>query len=74
MDGRVDPDFRHTFSARIRADKDSLADEAVIDPTATVPIDVDKLTSSSLLPARWSVSGHIHDLDTGLVTTITDHR
>jgi carbonic anhydrase len=46
----------------------------VTDPTATVQIDVDKLTSSSLLPAQWSVSGHTYDLETGLVTTITDHR
>jgi carbonic anhydrase len=70
----ADPEFRHTLAARIHADKDSLADQAVTDPTAAVRIDVDKLTSSSLLPARWSVSGHIYDLDTGLVTTITDHR
>ena len=69
----ADPDFRHTFAARIHADEDSLADNAVTDPTATVQIDVDKLTSSSLLPAQWSVSGHTYDLETGLVTTITDH-
>jgi carbonic anhydrase len=69
----ADPDFRHTFAARIHADEESLAEQAVTDPTATVQIDVDKLTSSSLLPDHWSVSGHIYDLDTGLVTTITDH-
>jgi carbonic anhydrase len=66
----ADPDFRHTFAERIHADEDSLADEAVTDPSATVPIDVDKLTSSSLLPAQWSVSGHIYDVDTGLVSTV----
>jgi carbonic anhydrase len=69
----ADPDFRHTFAARVHADEESLADQAVTDPTATVQIDVDKLTSSSLLPDHWSVSGHVYDLDTGLVTTITDH-
>jgi carbonic anhydrase len=66
----ADPNFRHTFAERIHADEDSLADQAVTDPTATVQIDVDKLTSSSLLPAHWTVSGHTYDLDTGLVRTI----
>ena len=69
----ADPDFRHAFAARIHADEDSLADQAVTDPGATVQIDVDKLTSSTLLPAQWSVSGHVYDIETGLVTTITDH-
>jgi carbonic anhydrase len=66
----ADPDFRHTFAGRIHADEDSLVDQAVTDPNATVEIDVDKLTSSSLLPAHWSVSGHIYDVDTGIVSTI----
>jgi carbonic anhydrase len=68
----ADPDFRRTFAARIHADEASLIDQAVTDPTATVQIDVDKLTASPLLPDHWSVSGHIYDLDTGLVTTIAD--
>ena len=69
----ADPDFRQKFAARIDVDEESLADQAVTEPSATVQIDVDKLSSSPLLPAQWSVSGHIYDLDTGLVTTITDH-
>ena len=67
----ADPDFRHTFAARIHADEEILADQAVTDPTATVQIDVDKLSSSSLLPGHWSVSGHTYDLETGLVSTVT---
>jgi carbonic anhydrase len=66
----ADPDFRHTFAERIHADEDSLTDQAVTDPTATVQIDVDKLTSSALLPAQWTVSGHVYDVDTGLVSTV----
>jgi carbonic anhydrase len=66
----ADPDFRHTFAERIHADEDSLAAEAVTDPNATVQIDVDKLTSSALLPAQWTVSGHVYDVDTGLVSTV----
>ena len=66
----ADPDFRHTFAGRIHAEENSLADKAVTDPSATVPIDVDKLTASSLLPAQWSVSGHIYDVDSGLMSTV----
>ena len=66
----ADPDFRHAFAGRINAEEDSLADKAVSDPSATVSIDVEKLTASSLLPPHWSVSGHIYDLDSGLVSTV----
>ena len=38
----ADPDFRHTFAGRIHTDEDSLADQAVTDPSAT----------ASMLPAR----------------------
>jgi carbonic anhydrase len=31
---------------------------------------VDKLLASPKVPARISVSGHVYDLDTGLVTTV----
>ena len=66
----ADPEFRHNFAARIHADEDDLADEAVTDPSVTVRIDVDKLAASSLLPAHWSVSGHVYDVETGLVSTV----
>ncbi len=67
----ADPDFRRTFAARIHANEDGLADQAVTDPSATIQIDVDRLTSSSLVPAQWSVSGHVYDVDTGIVSTVS---
>lgn len=66
----ADDDFRQTFAARIHTDEQELADHAVVDPTSTVQIDVDRLISSPLLPTQVSVSGHVYDIDTGLVTTI----
>ncbi len=66
----ADPDFRRTFARRIHANEDSLADKAVADPSATVPIDVDKLISAPLAPTQWLVSGHIYDVDTGLVSAV----
>jgi len=67
----ADPDFRHIFAARIDADEQALAEQAVTDPSATVRIDVEKLSTSPLLPDGVSVSGHVYNVETGLVTTIT---
>ncbi len=66
----ADPDFRHTLAERTNVDEDSLAAQAVTDPNATVRVDVEKLDSSPLLPSHWSVSGHVYDVETGLVSTI----
>jgi carbonic anhydrase len=49
-----------------------LAAKAVIDPAATVRADVERLLSSPKVPPQISVSGHVYDLQTGLVTTIVD--
>jgi carbonic anhydrase len=49
-----------------------LAAKAVIDPAATVRADVERLLSSPKLPPQISVSGHVYDLQTGLVTTIVE--
>jgi hypothetical protein len=52
-------------------DQAMLTAEAVLDPAATVRADVDRLLSSPKVPPQISVSGHVYDLQTGLVTTIT---
>jgi carbonic anhydrase len=68
----ADPQFRSTFAARSGIDEGVLAAEAVIDPEATVRIDVARLVASPRVPDTVTVSGHVYDLDTGLVTTIID--
>ncbi len=66
----ADPDFRRGFVERIGGDDAALAAEAVVDPEKTVRTDVEIIRSSPLLPATITVSGHVYDVTTGLVTTI----
>ncbi len=65
-----DPAFRAGYAARIGVDEDYVLAKAVTDPAQTVAADVDKLQRSPLLPARAMVSGHVYDVDTGLITTV----
>lgn len=67
----ADAGFRSGFAARTGLDEADLAAEAVVDPAATVRADVERLLSSPTVPPQISVSGHVYDLQTGLVTTIT---
>ena len=66
----ADPDFRRTFATHVRADEAALAAEAVTDPVQTVQHDVELLRSSTLLSTKITVSGHVYDVDTGVITTI----
>jgi carbonic anhydrase len=68
----ADAEFRSALAARTGREESVLAEQAVIDPAATVRADVERLLASSKLPPQISVSGHIYDLETGLVTTIVD--
>ncbi|GAB7145661.1 beta-class carbonic anhydrase [Mycobacterium riyadhense] len=66
----ADPDFRRGFAERIGADDATLAERAVTDPEATVRADVELLRRSPLRPGRVIVSGHVYDVDTGLIRTV----
>jgi carbonic anhydrase len=66
----ADAGFRSAFAARTGLDEAVLAAEAVIDPAATIRADVERLLSSPKVLPQISVSGHVYDLQTGLVTTI----
>lgn len=68
----ADETFRRTFADRIGVDADELAGRAVTDPAQTVDVDVALLRSSPLLPSRVSVSGHVYDLDSGMVATVVE--
>jgi len=68
----ADAGFRSDFAARTGLDEAALAAEAVIDPEATVRADVQRLLSSPKVQPQISVSGHVYDLETGLVTTVVD--
>ncbi len=68
----ADTGFRSAFAARTGLDEAALAAEAVVDPAATVRADVERLLSSPKVLPQISVSGHVYDLQTGLVTTIAE--
>jgi carbonic anhydrase len=63
-------EFRAAFAQRTRFDDAELAREAVLDPAATVRADVERLLSAPEVSPRITVSGHVYDLETGLVSTI----
>ena len=66
----ADATFRRGFSDLIGGDDAALAAEAVTDPGQTVRFDVELLRSAAVLPDTITVSGHVYDVTTGLVTTV----
>jgi carbonic anhydrase len=63
-------EFRRRYADRIGVDQSGLVAKAVLDPEVTVVSDVELLRSVFADPARVAVSGHVYDVETGLVTTI----
>jgi carbonic anhydrase len=66
----ADGTFRRRYAERIGAPEAPLREHAVLDPTATVTRDVERLRSASAISERVSVSGHVYDVVTGLVETV----
>lgn len=66
----ADDTFRHGFAARTGYDEEALAAEPVIDPAETVRSDVERLLSAPQVSPRITVSGHVYDVRTGLVSTV----
>ena len=70
----ADPAFRHQAAEATGLDEAALEASAVADPQVTVKADVERLLTSPLLSPKVSVSGHVYDIATGLVTTTVDAR
>jgi carbonic anhydrase len=66
----ADDAFRGRYAERIGADESTLREHAILDPVATVTSDVERLRSAAAISPRFSVSGHVYDVVTGLVQTI----
>jgi carbonic anhydrase len=66
----ADDKFRRDFADLIGGDDAALARQAVTDPEQTVRTDVELLRSATVLPDTITVSGHVYDVTTGLVTTL----
>jgi carbonic anhydrase len=67
----VDDDFRRRYAERIGAEESTLREHAVVDPAATVTRDIERLSSAPAISPRVRVSGHVYDVVTGLVETVT---
>jgi len=65
----ADDGFRATYAGRIGADETELREHAVLDPRATVAVDVERLRQAAAIPSRVLVSGHVYDVTTGVLTT-----
>jgi len=70
----ADPAFRHQAAEATGLNEAALEASAVADPQLTVKADVERLLTSPLLSPKVSVSGHVYDIATGLVTTTVDAR
>ena len=70
----ADEELRHGFSQRAGYDEQMLAELPALDPPVTVRADVERLLSDPRISPRITVSGHVYDVHTGLVTTIVEPR
>ena len=69
----ADDDFRHSYAARIGVEESALREHAVLAPAATVTADVERLRSAPAISPRVNVSGHVYDVETGLVESVPEH-
>jgi carbonic anhydrase len=70
----ADDDLRHGFAERSGIADATLAELPVLDPAATVRADVEKVLTDPRISPRITVSGHVYDVETGLVTTVAEPR
>jgi carbonic anhydrase len=70
----ADDSFRSRYAERTGSDEAELRDKAILDPRTTVATDVDRVRSASAISPRIEVSGHVYDVETGLVETVVPAR
>jgi len=68
----ADDALRRRYAERIGVDERTLTDTAVLDPARTVTTDVHRVRWSPAIPRQVTVSGHVYDVDTGLISTVVD--
>jgi carbonic anhydrase len=66
----ADDTFRRRYAQRLAVEESTLLEHAVLDPSATVTRDVERLRSAPAISPRVTVSGHVYDVVTGLVQTL----
>jgi carbonic anhydrase len=68
----ADDKLRHGFAQRTGYDEETLADLPVLDPPATVRTDVERVLSDPRISPHITVSGHVYDVRTGLISTVVE--
>jgi len=68
----ADDTLRRGFAVRSGYDEEALLHLPVLDPERTVRHDVDRLLSDGRVSAGITVSGHVYDIHTGLLTTVVE--
>ncbi|MCV7422757.1 carbonic anhydrase [Mycobacterium yunnanensis] len=68
----ADDALRAGFAERSGYDEEMLSRLPVLDPERTVRHDVDLLLSDGRMSAGITVSGHVYDVHTGLLTTVVE--
>jgi carbonic anhydrase len=66
----ADDTFRRHYAERTGSDESELRDRAILAPRSTVTSDVERLRFASAISPRIAVSGHVYDVETGLVETV----
>lgn len=66
----ADEELRHGFAQRGGYDEQALARLPVLDPAQTVRGDVARILDAPQVSERITVSGHVYDVETGLVKTV----
>jgi carbonic anhydrase len=67
-----DEALRHGFAERTGYDERVLAGLPATDPVKTVRADVELLLAAPQISDSTAVSGHVYDVESGLVTTVID--
>jgi carbonic anhydrase len=70
----ADDQLRQGFAQRIGVDERTLNDTPVLDPARTVCTDVERVLWAEEIPMDVRASGHVYDVETGLVTTVIDAK
>jgi carbonic anhydrase len=68
----ADAELRHGFAARSGIEEAALAELPVLDPAATVRTDVERVLADPAISPRITVSGHVYDVETGLLETVIE--
>ena len=68
----ADDELRAGFAERSGIDAAALAELPVLDPAETVRADVEKVLADPSISPRVTVSGHVYDLESGMVETVVE--